>query len=247
MLTETIIKKLKDDKEYYGGIGKNYLSNSDIGALLSNPKEYGVQKEDNVNFAKGRLFHHLILEPEKVQDWNAVDVSSRNTKKYKEILEESSEPFLLLQKEYDEITKLAKIMTSNLDFYDMIYADGNEFEVPAVGQIMGLDWKGKADIINHESDVIIDIKTSSDMDKFMYSAKTYNYDSQAYIYQRLFGKQMVFFVIDKSNGKLGIFECSADFIESGQRKVEESMEIFHKFFSDQATEDISNYIHRQTL
>ena len=74
MLTETIIKKLKDDKEYYGGIGKNYLSNSDIGALLSNPKEYGVQKEDNVNFAKGRLFHHLILEPEKVQDWNAVDV-----------------------------------------------------------------------------------------------------------------------------------------------------------------------------
>jgi len=25
------------------------------------------------------------------------------------------------------------------------------------------------------------------------------------------------------------------------------MEVFRKFFSDQATEDISNYIHRQTL
>ena len=51
-MSDTIIKQLKDDKEYYGGIGKNYLSNSDIGALLSNPKEFGVQKDDNINFAK---------------------------------------------------------------------------------------------------------------------------------------------------------------------------------------------------
>ena len=37
-MSDTIIKQLKDDKEYYGGIGKNYLSNSDIGALLFKPK-----------------------------------------------------------------------------------------------------------------------------------------------------------------------------------------------------------------
>ena len=61
-MSDKIIQLLKDDKEYYGGVGKNYLSNSDIGALISNPREYGAQKEDNVNFAKGRLFHHLILE-----------------------------------------------------------------------------------------------------------------------------------------------------------------------------------------
>ena len=97
-MSDKIIKQLKDDKEYYGGIGKNYLSNSDIGTLLSNPKEFGIPREDNVNFAKGRLFHHLILEPEKVQNWIAVDVSSRNTKKYKEILAESEEPFFLLKK-----------------------------------------------------------------------------------------------------------------------------------------------------
>ena len=39
-----IIEKLKDDKEYYGGVGKQYLSNSDIGALLNNPKEYGASR-----------------------------------------------------------------------------------------------------------------------------------------------------------------------------------------------------------
>lgn len=239
-MSDTIIKQLKDDKEYYGGIGKNYLSNSDIGALLSNPKEFGIQKDDNINFAKGRLFHHLILEPEKVQNWSAVDVSSRNTKKYKEIIAESNEPFLLLQKEFDEITELSKVMTSNLDFYDMIYADGNQFEVPSIGEIGGVMWKGKADIVC--DDCLIDIKTTSDINKFIYSASNYNYDSQAYVYHTLFGKPLKFLVIDKSNGQLGVFETTADFIEKGAVKVQKAIEVYNKFFNyGKATEDINQY------
>ena len=239
-MSDKIIKQLKDDKEYYGGIGKNYLSNSDIGALLSNPKEFGVQKDDNINFAKGRLFHHLILEPEKVKDWNAVDVSSRNTKKYKEILAESEEPFLLLQKEYDDITELAKVMTSNLDFYDMIYADGNQFEVPAIGEIGGVMWKGKADIVC-ANDCLIDIKTTSDINKFIYSASKYNYDSQAYVYHTLFGKPLKFLVIDKTNGQLGVFETTADFIEKGAEKVEKAIKVYNQFFGKDATDDVNQY------
>jgi hypothetical protein len=239
-MSDKIIKQLKDDKEYYGGIGKNYLSNSDIGTLLSNPKDFGIPREDNVNFAKGRLFHHLILEPEKVQNWNAVDVSSRNTKKYKEILAESGEPFLLLQKEYDDITELAKVMTANLDFYDMIYADGNQFEVPAIGEIGGVMWKGKADIVC--DDCLIDIKTTSDINKFAsYNARNYNYDSQAYVYHTLFGKPLKFLVIDKTNGQLGLFETTADFIERGAEKVEKAIEVYNKFFSKDATDDVNQY------
>jgi len=238
-MSDKIIKQLKDDKEYYGGIGKNYLSNSDIGTLLSNPKEFGIPREDNVNFAKGRLFHHLILEPEKVQNWNAVDVSSRNTKKYKEILAESGEPFLLLQKEYNDIQELAKVMTANLDFYDMIYAKGNQFEVPAIGEIGGVMWKGKADIVCE--DCLIDIKTTSDINKFVYSAKNYNYDSQAYVYHTLFGKPLKFLVIDKTNGQLGLFETTADFIEKGAEKVEKAINVYNKFFGEDATDDVNQY------
>ena len=112
---------------------------------------------------------------------------------------------------------------------------------------MNLDWKGKADIINNNSNLIIDIKTSGDIDKFMYSAKTYNYDSQAYIYQRLFNKPLVFFVIDKRTARLGVFDCSATFLKAGQDKVEQAVEVYQKYFSDEATEDIHSYIHRQTL
>jgi hypothetical protein len=245
MANKEILERLKNDDDYYGQFGRKFMSNSDIYNLLKNPTQFRVPQEKTKAMLEGSYFHTKMLEPQKIESFKIIDASSRGTKIYKDAC--PSGEIMLLTKEKENLDYLCSIMTSNMEMCDYIYATGNEFEVPAVGQIMGLDWKGKADIINHESDVIIDIKTSSDMDKFMYSAKTYNYDSQAYIYQRLFGKQMVFFVIDKSNGKLGIFECSADFIESGQRKVEESMEIFHKFFSDQATEDISNYIHRQTL
>ena len=134
-----------------------------------------------------------------------------------------------------------------MEMFDLIYEDGNEFEIPEIQKIMNLDWKGKADILNHKSNLIVDIKTSSDIDKFMYSAKTYNYDSQAYIYQRLFGKPLIFLVIDKRTARLGIFECSPMFIQGGQEKVEQAVEVYHKYFSNEATEDINSYIHRQIL
>ena len=45
-----IIKLLRDDNEYYTGVGRNYLSNSDIGKLLYNPLEFRKVQEDNKNF-----------------------------------------------------------------------------------------------------------------------------------------------------------------------------------------------------
>ena len=48
-----ILKKLKDDKHYYGGFGKQYLSNSDIGTLLNNHLELGTPSKPNPNFLVG--------------------------------------------------------------------------------------------------------------------------------------------------------------------------------------------------
>ena len=43
MNKEAIIKKLREDKHYYGEFGKQYLSNSDIRTLLDNPLALGEQ------------------------------------------------------------------------------------------------------------------------------------------------------------------------------------------------------------
>ena len=234
-----IISALRDDNQYYNGIGKNYLSNSDIGILLNNPQDFGKTREDNKAFMDGRYFHQLILEPEKAKEMLAVDVSTRTTKEYKLFCEENNLPFCMLKKEQDEILNLVSIINGNIAFYDEIYKSGNEYETPAVGMIQGMMWKGKADIVTDNS--VIDLKTTSDIHKFKYSAKSYNYDSQCYIYQELFGKPLVFYVIDKGTGVLGIFRPTEDFVKGGEIKVGKAIEVYNKYFSAKPTDDIVNY------
>ena len=245
MKHEEIINLLRDDKEYYGGIGKQYLSNSDIGVLLSSPKDYGKYRADNKSFSDGRYFHQLILEPDKALDFKFVDTGTRLTKEYKEFIKDNNLPFCMLKKEKDEIENLVRVMTGNLRFFEQIYKDGNQYEVPAIGEIQGMMWKGKADIITDEC--IIDLKTTSDINKFKWSAKSYNYDSQCYIYQQLFGKPLVFYVVDKLSQQLGIYTPTENFILGGEQKVVKAIEIHRKYFGGNPTDNINNHFIEEDL
>lgn len=236
---EEIIQKLRDDNEYYNGVGKLYLSNSDIGVLLNNPQDFGKTREDNKAFMDGRYFHQLILEPEKAKEMLSVDVSTRTTKEYKNFCELHNLPFCMLKKEQDEIQNLVSIINGNIAFYDEIYKAGNQYETPAIAEIQGMMWKGKADIVTDNA--VIDLKTTSDIHKFKYTAKSYNYDSQCYIYQELFGKPLVFYVIDKGTGVLGIFRPTEDFVKGGEIKVGKAIEVYNKYFSSNPSDDIVNY------
>jgi hypothetical protein len=240
-----IIEQLRDDANYYGKVGRQFLSNSDIKTLLTNPAMYGVPTPDNPAFAGGRLFHQLILEPEKAANVVCVDAASRNTKKYKDACVEYGAEFLLLCKEQDNIKWLTDTMLSNLDFFDAIRDDSNVYEEPAVGTIMGKQFKGKADILG--ADRIIDLKTTGNIDDFRYSARKYGYDSQCYIYQSLFGKPLVFFAIDKKTGRMGMYEPSDDFVRRGRDKVERAIEVHDKFFGPDATHNIETFYIKETL
>lgn len=245
MSNTSIIESLKDDYEYYNGVGKEYLSNSDIGTLLTNPKNFGKPREDNKSFMEGRYFHQLMIEPDKAKDVKFVDVSTRNTKEYKNYCETHNLPFCMLKKEVEEVQHLVSLMKGNITFYDEIYQDGNQFELPSVGEIQGMMWKGKADIVT--ADCIIDLKTTSDINKFKWSAKAYNYDSQCYIYQQLFGKPLVFYVVDKETGQLGVFRPTENFIKGGEMKVARAIEVYNKYFGENPTDDIINYYIDETL
>jgi hypothetical protein len=245
MKHEEIINLLRDDKEYYGGIGRQYLSNSDIGVLLSNPKDYGKYRADNKSFSDGRYFHQLILEPDKALDFKFVDTGTRLTKEYKEFIKNNNLPFCMLKKEKDEIENLVRVMTGNLRFFEQIYKDGNQYEVPSIKEIQGMMWKGKADIITDEC--IIDLKTTSDINKFKWSAKSYNYDSQCYIYQQLFGKPLVFYVVDKLSQQLGIYTPTENFILGGEQKVAKAIEIHRQYFGGNPTDNINNHFIEEDL
>lgn len=239
------LELLKDDEQYYNGIGKKYLSNSDIGTLLNDPSLYGIPREDNANFALGRLFHYCLIEPEKVDSIVGVDASSRRTNKYTDAVAKAMQPFLLLKKEIDQIKALANVMKQNESFSSLIYEMGNQYEVPAIKEVMGLLWKGKTDILTNDS--IIDLKTTSNIKDFKWNAKKYNYDSQAYLYREFFGKPMIFLVAEKNSNRLAQFPCAESFYQSGKDKVEKAVEQFHKFFGSNPTHDIKTWYHREEL
>ncbi len=240
-----IAEKLKDDSSYYGEYGKQWLSNSDIKNLLDNPRMFGKPQAETKAMLEGRYFHTAILEKDKLKDFDIVDVSSRNTKAYKEHIAHNDNKMSLLHHEVEALKDLVDAMLCNLEMYDEIYKEGNQYEIPMVKMIMGLNWKGKADIVCH--DKLIDLKTTSDINKFRSSAYRYNYDSQAYIYQELFGLPLQFYVIDKSTYQLAIFTPTEEFIQRGKEKVENAVFIYNTYFSKDSEENINQFVLHETL
>ena len=132
-----------------------------------------------------------------------------------------------------------------MTFCDAIYDVNNTYEVPAITTIMGVQWKGKADIVT--PDMLIDLKTTSNIKDFKYSARKYNYDSQAYIYQQLFDKPLIFYVVDKITLQLGIFNPTVDFLERGKYKVERAVEVYNDFFAEGSVKSIEDFVIKEEL
>ena len=243
MDTKAILKKLEEDEHYYGKFGKQYLSNSDISTLLKNPLALHTPQKTIPAFLVGGYFHTAILEPNKLKNFKIVQSTTRNTKAYKEI---SNGELCLLQQEVDQIELMVDKMMSNTVCKDLITSGEVEYEIPGIKEIEGKMWKGKADIVNHSERLVIDLKTTNDIDKFRYSASKYNYDSQAFIYNQLFGYDMLFMVIDKNTHQIKICECSSSFYEKGQRKVQEAVAQYELFF-DSKDFDPNQYFKSETL
>ena len=223
------LEMLREDKHYYGEHGKKFLSNSDISTLLTNPLSLGKPMNPIPAFLVGGYFHTAILEPEKLKNFRIVEATTRNTKAYREI---SNGELCLLQHEVDKTELLVDTMMSNEFCRSLIRGKNVEYEVPGIAEIYGKLWKGKADIINHDEKLIIDLKTTADISKFQYSATKYNYNSQAYIYPKLFGYEMIFMVIDKTTQQIGIYDCSPKFLSYGEEKVKQATEVYDLFYNN---------------
>ena len=243
MNKKTILNKLKDDENYYGSFGKKFLSNSDIGTLLSNPLALGSEVKSSPAILIGKYFHTALLEPDKLKDFKVIAAATRNTKVYKD---QSEGELCLLQSEVDMVKSMTDKIVDTRMCKDLINKKNCEYEVPMITELYGNKWKGKADIINHNEKLVIDLKTTNDIQKFKWSASKFNYDSQAYIYSSLFSYEMLFMVIDKETLQIGLFDCSPDFYASGEDKVRKATDAYDLFYK---TEDFDSkqYLITKTL
>ena len=244
MKLKQAIEKLRDDEHYYGDFGKQYLSNSDIRTLLNNPLAYGKPSIEIPAFLVGGYFHTALLEAQKLHKYKIVNATSRNTKIYKDAY--AKDGIHLLQHEVDNLKKMIDKIKSNDICNNLINGIHVDYEEPMIKDLFGKLWKGKADIVNHDEELIIDLKTTGDISRFRSSAFKFGYDSQAYIYKKLFGYDFMFIAIDKTSHQIGIFDCSQDFYKSGEDKVERAVEAYELFYNTKGF-DPKQYFLQETL
>ncbi len=227
MNKEKILQRLCNDEDYYGEFGNQFLSNSHVGKLLKDPLRAFEPSKPSPAFLVGGYFHTCILEPDKLDKYKVVKSTTRNTKAYKDV---AGGELCLLQHEVDTIELMRDKVLANDICKDLIINSQTEYEKPGIINMFNNNWKGKADIVNHEEKLVIDLKTTADIDKFQWSASKFNYDSQAYIYSKLFGYEFLFIVIDKNTHQIGMFDCSPQFYERGEEKVRKASEAYDLFY-----------------
>ena len=82
---QQILQKLKNDEDYYGEFGNQFLSNSHVGRLLNDPLNIFKPMKPSPAFLIGGYFHTCILEPNKLDKYKVVKSTTRNTKQYKDV------------------------------------------------------------------------------------------------------------------------------------------------------------------
>ena len=242
---QELLEKMQDDSFYYGYLGKNALSSSSIKTLLSSPKTYYFTtkygSDETQALRDGKLFHTMILEPEKLKDIVFVEAATKASKEYKLAKESGKEVYTQTEKKAAERLSDALLRNEAVKEY-LIKA---EYEVPQIAMIDGIPIRAKADILKENT--IIDLKTTTGIKDFRYSADKYSYDLQAWLYREMFGvDNFVFIVIDKGSLDIAIFECSEEFYARGKEKFEQGISNFKYFFQTGGV-DLDQYVLRGVL
>lgn len=242
---EDILSRMVDDSFYYGYLGQNALSSSSIKTLLSSPKTYYFTtkygSEESQALRDGRLFHTMILEPEKLNDVVFVEAATKASKEYKLAKEAGKEVYTQTEKKSAE--RLADALLRNEAVKE--YLTKAQFEVPQIAMIDGLPIRAKADIL--KGTTIIDLKTTTGIKDFRYSADKYGYDLQAYLYKEMYNAtDFIFIAIDKGSLDIAIFECSDEFYQRGKEKFEQGISNYKYFFQTEGV-DLDQYVLRGIL
>ena len=237
-----IIPKMYDDVFYYGYLGKHALSSSSCKKLIESPKSYSASltepSSDSQPLRDGRLTHLCVLEPHRLEEFTFIE-GTKASKNFKLAVEELGRDLVYTNLELNKAQKIAKAVLANEEAAGLL--SGCEFEIPAIGDFMGLPFRGKADA--KKGGTIIDLKTTANINDFEYSAKKYSYDLQAALYLDLFdADDFIFLVVDKTSLDVGVYTITPEFIDSGLKKLQRATDAYKNYImSDYDLEQYTFY------
>lgn len=224
-----IIPKMYDDVFYYGYLGQHALSSSSCKKLIESPKAYATSltegSPDSQALRDGRLTHLCVLEPHRLDEFTFVD-GTKASNNFKLTAEELGKDLVYTNLELNKAQKIAEAVLANEEAAALL--SGCEFEIPAIGEFMGLPFRGKADA--KKGTTIIDLKTTANIQDFEYSAKKYSYDLQAALYLDLFdADDFIFLVVDKRTLDVGVYTITAGFVDSGLQKLQVATDAYKNY------------------
>jgi len=235
-----ILKKMDDDSFYYGYLSKHALSSSMCKSLLEGPEAYANKLKEPPKakepqpFRDGRLIHLLALEPHRIEELTIID-STKGSKLYKLAVEEKPAQTVYTRAELNRCKDIADAVLENDDFKNIV--KDASFEIPSISNYNGLPFRGKADVLL--PGVVVDLKTTSDIDNFNQAALLYGYDLQAALYLELFESfEFKYIVVDKKTKEVKTVQFSDDFIQSGYDKLDFATENYYKYLENKDFYDL---------
>lgn len=238
------------DAEYFGvkALSASQIKQFDKGAYWFwksspyNPEKEPEKETDALIF--GKLCHCLLLEPAHLQnEYAIVDFgASRKNKKYEAAKEENPGKIVITQDELDRAMKMiAKVKEHKLA---STILDGAIAEMPFMwtDKETGMPCKAKLDAIKRTKNgiVVIDYKTSSDIEGLLNWPQKLQYPLQAEFYSRAveakYGErpcEFVFVIQSNKEGEEDIVcvanveyetqECAKSIVETHIRSIQEKL------------------------
>ena len=228
------------DQEYDGLEGINF---SKLKHLLDSPYHFkknleNNQYEENTSLKVGLAVHCLSLTPHLFGDkFTVAPICDRRTKEgkiiWQEFINNNEGKTVLSQEEFDLVANCYKAIEANP--YFKWAKDGEEvfFEAGGSTEIFGSKIKGRVDMFNKSKNVILDIKTCSEIpniDNIRKAIYKHKYHMQAYFYKCIVDNcfntnaEFVFLFIDKKHyNSIGLAKVGKEFFNRAAEQLNEAL------------------------
>jgi hypothetical protein len=243
-----LIERMRDDDFYYGYCSKNMLSSSGIKLMSHSMKKFfwiDTYADNRQALRDGWLFHTAILEPDKFQKIIFTNTLTKGVE-YKELVAEHGQAKVFTKAEKNKAERLADAFYKNEKAVSLLR--NSKFEEPIAGEVDGFPFRGKADVLG--KNIIVDLKTTRNINWFKKDAYEKGYDIQCYLYSNLFNvdfKNFIFLAIDKTTLDIGVWNCSEDFYNSGKTKMQSALELYKEKIIGKEKDEVKEFIYNYYL
>lgn len=238
--TEELIEEQTEEKTSYVDI--DHLSYSTAKKIYRRGIDYalgtklGLIEETFGRAAElGTLIHELVLEDKT--DWVVSPYEDYRSKAAREWKAEQ-EGQIVKQDELDTITRTAEAIWKHPLAAELLQSC--ELEQKLKAKVEGIDFVGYADGISKDRKTLFDLKTTAQFDQFKWQSFRNDFDLQASVYNLFGDKANYYFIVAETvvPYRVQIFGVDEEFYEGGNKKLQYSIEEFHKFRQREGNSDL---------